>query len=322
MIALILAILLGIAALVAFVAAVRERSALVGLGGIVLVALTLVASWFAFGYSQSVGEAKVIVSKTGTIVRQDTTSGVGWKAPWHQVNDWDLFSQELVYAGDKEGAPDYTGGKVNGQQVTSSVKGGAQVNFDLSISYNLDGEHVTDLYTTYRSQEKFTRQAVETQVLAAARNVPTTYSPVEFRGEKRGEATQRITEDLNKALGKYGVKVTLVTLQGISFTEDVEASIKAVEVAQQKEAQAQAELRATEVSSQAQVIEAQAQADAKIAAATGEAEANRLLAESLSPQVLESKRLDTLKAIGDTGNLVVVPEGSTPFVQVAPKAGE
>lgn len=282
----------------------------------------LVATAFFLGtvfYTQPIGQAKVVLNLGGSIAQTDTTTGLGTKSPLQEVKTWDLVSQELLYAGGKEGAPDYTGGQVNGQEVTSSVAGGAQVNFDLVVSYNLDGEHITDLYSTYRSQERFTRQVIETQVLAAARDIPTEYSPVQFRGEKRGEATKRITDALNKTLAKHGVTVTLVTIQAISFTEDVEASIKAVEVAQQKEAQAAAELRATEVSSQAKVVEAEAEAEAEIAAANGEAEANRLLAASLTPEVLESKRLDTLKAVGDKGNLVVVPEGSTPFVQVTPK---
>lgn len=300
----------------------REREAASATGarimsvvGFLVGALFLVLS---MGYTQGVGQAKVIVDFGGKIAGQDTSAGVGFKAPWQNVKNWDLFAQEAVYAGGKDGAPDYTGGKVNGQQVTASVKGGAQTDYDLTISYNLDGSKVSDLYKTYRDQERFTRQAVEPVLLAVARDIPTQYTPAEFRGDKRGEATSAIEKELNERLGEHGIKVTLVTIQNIRYSEDVETSIKAVEVAQQKEAQAQADLRATEVSAQAQVVEANAQADAAIAKATGEAEANRLLEQSLTPNVLESKRLDTLKSIGDKGNMVIVPEGSTPFVQVTP----
>lgn len=286
--------------------------------GTVLTIIALLFLLLSVGYTQGVGQAKVIIDFGGKIAGQDVSAGVGFKAPWQNVKNWDLFAQEAVYAGGKDGAPDYTGGKVNGQQVTASVKGGAQTDYDLAISYNLDGSKVSDLYKTYRDQERFTRQAVEPVLLAVARDIPTKYTPAEFRGEKRGEATLRIEEELNKRLGTHGIKVTLVTIQNIRYAEDVEASIKAVEVAQQKEAQAQADLRATEVSAQAQVVEANAQAEAAIAKAAGEAEANRLLEQSLTPNVLESKRLDTLKSIGDKGNMVIVPEGSTPFVQVNP----
>ena len=283
-------------------------------GGIltaIAVVVTLVTGGLSTLYSQPVGTAKVIINPGGAIAGQDTTPGLSMKAPWQSVRNFDLFAQEAVYAGGKEGAPDYTGGKVNGQEVTASVKGGAQVNYDLLVSYNLDGENVIDLYKTYRDQERLTRQVIGPKILEAARDIPSPYTPVQFRGEKRGEATKALQDALNEALAPYGVEVTLVTIQNIKFTEDVENSIKAVEVAQQNEAKAEAELRATEVSAQAQVVEAQAEADA-----------NRLLEESLTPGVLESKRLDTLKAIGEKGNLVIVPEGSTPFVNVQPQPTE
>ena len=48
--------------------------------------------------------------------------------------------------------------------------------------------------------------------------------------------------------------------------------------------------------------------------AQGIAEANRVLAESLSEEVLAQNYIDALKEIGANGNLVVVPEGSSPVV--------
>ena len=50
----------------------------------------------------------------------------------------------------------------------------------------------------------------------------------------------------------------------------------------------------------------------EIAAAQGTAEANRLLTQSLTPEVLTNKYLEAIK----NGTTFVVPEGSTPFVQI------
>lgn len=288
----------------------NKRIRLVG-AVVSLIAVALMI--FSVAYTQGVGQAKVIIDFGGKIASQDITPGIGFKAPWQKSNNWDLFAQEAVYAGSEKGAPDYTGGKVNGQQVTASVKGGAQTNYDLAVSYNLDGTQVSELYKTYRDQERFTRQAVEPLILAVARDIPNQYSPAEFRGEKRGEATTRMTERLNKELSKHGIKITLVTIQNIRYDEDVEASIKQVEVAQQKMSQAEAELRATEVSAQARVVEAEAEADATRVRAQGEADANALLSASLTPQVLQQRYID---AISSGKATFVVPEGSNPLIQV------
>lgn len=72
---------------------------------------------------------------------------------------------------------------------------------------------------------------------------------------------------------------------------------------EQKEAEAEANLRATEVSAQAQVVEAQAEADA-----------NALRAASLTPELIEANRVEALKIAAENGNLIIVPDGSTPFI--------
>ena len=272
-------------------------SGVTGLGAVVFLLLATV-------YTQSVGQASVLVNAGGTISGQDATPGWGVKAPWQTRSTWDLFSQSATYAGTAEGAPSYTGGDVSGQEITSAVAGGAQTNFDLSVTYNLDGEHVEDLFREFRTQERFVKQVVEPQILAVVRDIPTAYRPVDFRGEKRGEATTLMADALNESLGKWGVTVTLVNLQNITFTDEVEESIKAVEVAQQREAEAEADLRATEVSAQAQVVEAEAQA-----------EANRVLAQSLTPELLQQRWID---AIRESAGTIVVPDSAAPLINVQP----
>ena len=60
------------------------------------------------------------------------------------------------------------------------------------------------------------------------------------------------------------------------------------------------------------LLEQQAAA-AAVAEATGQAEANRLLAQSLTPEIIESRRVEALR---EAGAVYVVPEGSTPLVSV------
>lgn len=267
-------------------------------------------------YTQSVGQASVLINAGGTIAGQNTEPGFGIKAPWQSLSRWDLFSQSVTYAGSYSSTPDYTGGQVSGQSVTTSVLGGAQADFDLSVVYSLDGNFVEELFRDYRSQERFTKQVIEPGILAVVRDVPSAYSPVKFRGEKRGEAQDLMLERLNDRLNKYGVSVTVVNLQNISFTAEVEESIKAVEVAQQEQAKAEANLRATEISAQAQVVEAEAKAKAAIAEAEGQAKANDILNKSLTEKVLQKQWID---AIRESGGTIVVPDGSAPLLNLDAK---
>jgi regulator of protease activity HflC (stomatin/prohibitin superfamily) len=304
----IIGIILGVIGILAIIGAITASNSdtkrTSGIIGVVLILLAIVGIFISSFYRVSQGEAKVVVNYDGTVASQISTPGAGFKAPWQKFVDFDTFSQTATYAGGGDGAPDYTGGKVQGAEVTASVAGGAQANVDLSVTYSLDPAKVTDIYKQFRSQENFTSQIINNQILSTFRDVPSAYTPVEFRGEKRGEATEKATEDLQKKLDKYGVTVQQVAIQDIRYTDTVEESIKNVEVAQQKEEQAQAELRATEVSAQAQVVEAQAQADAN----------GILNSNPLSDTSIQQKYVEALREAGKNGGLIVVPEGSTPIL--------
>ncbi len=50
--------------------------------------------------------------------------------------------------------------------------------------------------------------------------------------------------------------------------------------------------------------------------AQAEADANAILAASLTPAILQQRYLDTLKELAQAGNLVVVPEGFSGLVNV------
>lgn len=56
------------------------------------------------------------------------------------------------------------------------------------------------------------------------------------------------------------------------------------------------------------------EAETQVIEAQGEADANRVLSESLTPEVIQQHYIETLEQIGEDGNLVVVPEGSQPIV--------
>jgi len=293
-------IILALVAIIALGIAITGKSGVAGVVGALALIIGGVVLIFSTLFFQGQGQARVLVNADGTIAGQKLEAGSGWKAPWVSFNKWDLFSQEASYIGG--GDTDYSGGAVNGPQITTSVANGAQVNLDLSVVYSLDADKVIPLYKQFKSQERFTKQVVESAIRSVTRDIPSQYSAVDFRGEKRGEAQAKIQKALAERLDKYGVNIDVVNLQEVRYSADVEASLKAVEVAEQEAKKAEAQLRATKISAQAKVVEAQAQADA-----------NNLLTKSLSPQILQQRYIDQL----GKGTVYVVPEGSTPLVGAA-----
>jgi len=112
-----------------------------------------------------------------------------------------------------------------------------------------------------------------------------------------------VQEALTDKWQKYGLIVEQVSIQNVVYPQTV--------VDRYTEAQAAEIARATSLNNQEV---AKVEAETRIIEAKGEAEANRVLSESLTDEVLAQRYIDALISIGANGNLVVIPEGSDPLV--------
>lgn len=269
-----------------------------------------VLMFFSTFYANGVGEAKIIVNAFDRhVVTTTTTPMSGFHAPWEDTLDFDLLSQGLTYAGAPGNAPQYAGGKVSGAEVTVSVGGIAggstQANVDMTVTYNIDGAKLGTIYDDFITQERFTQMVVEKQTLDSIRQIPSSYTAIDFRGGKRGEAAIAIQKSLNDRpdFQKYGVNVTAVTIQDVRYSQSVEDALAGLEVAAQQKQKAQLEADAA-------ITKAKGEAQAKIEQARGESESNKLLNDSLTEKVLQSRYIDAI----NKATTVYVTDGKTPIM--------
>lgn len=249
-------------------------------------------------YTQPEGTANVIVSMGGQVSGVDTTPGFGLKGPWpfQSTVQFDIRNQLLSFAGTADDAPAYTDGNVNGAEVTVAVAGGASANIDVQVNYSIDPSKVADIYRNYGTQENFTSQIVVPKVLSALRAAAAQFEPIAFRGDSRADANSTALAYAVSALEDYGVVVTSVDIQDVRYSQAVEDSLQAVQTAENALAEAQANAEALRVSSEA------------------EANANRTVADSVTPELIEMRKADAMHEAARNGSLIVVPEGSQPIV--------
>ena len=236
------------AAVIALIVGIVTKSLAAWLttAGLVIVGFLLL--FFATFYQNGVGEAKVVVNSIDkTVVNTIETPGSGFKSPVDDFVEFDLFSQQLTFAGGGDGGPSYTGGSVSGNEITVNVGGvdggSTRANIDLTATYSLDAKEIEKIYSEFRSQERFTEQVIQKQVLSIARQIPANYSAVEFRGTQRGEAEEAIRTKLNERLAEYGVEFTTVTIQDVRYPESVETALTQIEEANQNAQKAEADKR-------------------------------------------------------------------------------
>jgi regulator of protease activity HflC (stomatin/prohibitin superfamily) len=267
--------------------------------GVACLLLGLGLGFASATFTQSAGEADVLVDWTGNIVGSTTTTGLHFRAPWDDVTTFNIRNQQVVYVGNSQDEPDNTGGKANGPDVTVQDKDGVTDHIDIALRYSINPNAVIAIYKSFKNEDGFKTTFIEQDVRSAVRTAPNQFTTLQLL-TKRSAVESAIQAQIEKHWAGSGVTIDSVSMQEVRPPANVVASYAAAQQAQINVTTQKNNLAAAQVSAQQQVVQAQAQA-----------KANDLLTASLSPEILQNKYLDALKA----GTVYVVPSGSTPFIQ-------
>lgn len=267
-------------------------------GGVFGVVAALVVGLFSMAYIQGAGEAKVIVAATGEVKDQDTTEGMDWHAPLDKLVDYDTRNRQAAFINEhntKIPAEELLGGELD-----FTDKNGVPGKMDISVVYSLreDGDWIQDIYTNYGDQKKFENILISPEVKTAVKEIPGSFTTTEMRTD-RAKVGAAIEKALKTRWENKGVIVNAVSIQDVRYSDSVNRSYEDAQNARTKITTEQANLEAAEISSKQKVVQANA-----------EAEANRKIAASLTPEVLKLRGYDALKYIAEKGDLIVT-DGST-----------
>lgn len=268
-----------------------------------LVGVVVLAVTFALGafYTQDAGEVCVLRNLGGDLAGYTEEAGFHGKMPWQSVIRYDVRNNLVnLY---REAEYSYDGGAAEGSCVTVNDKGGASADIDLQVVYSLDADAAMQLYVDYGTQGHFTETVIQNDVRATAREVAGQYDTMTML-TNRGEFTKGLRDALSTKWEKLGLDVEQVSVQDVRYPKTITEKYAEAQAAEVAKAQALNEQETAKVKAETKKIEAE-----------GEAAANKVLSESLTPEVVQQHYIDALVSIGKSGNLVVVPEGSQPIVQ-------
>lgn len=266
------------------------------------VAVLAMAFFLCFGlYSVDAGEVVVLRNWGGNLAGYVEEPGFHVKAPWQSAIRYDVRNNLVNLYRDTEYA--YDGGAAEGACVTINDKGGASADVDLQVVYSLDADAAMQLYIDYGTQGHFTETVIQNDVRATAREVAGQYDTITLLTD-RGKFTKGLRDALATKWEKLGLDVEQVSVQDVRYAKSIREKYDEAQAAEVAKAKALNEQETAKVQAETRRIEAE-----------GEAAANEVLSESLTPEVVQQHYIDALVSIGKNGNLVVVPEGSQPIVQ-------
>lgn len=211
----------------------------------------------------------------------DKTYGEGLKVfpPWTKIIRYDLRVQEQLEA----------------LQALSS--NGLSIEMDVSIRWRPEGETLPELHTQYGVD--YSRKLVQPELRSAVREIVGQYTPEQLYSSKRTELQESIFARVRDAVSGQYVTVDAVLIRDVTLPTEIKTAIED----KLKEEQ---EAERYEFTIQKEALEAQR----KKIEATGQAEYQRIITQSLSPEFLRFKGIEATQELANSPNSKTVIVGS------------
>lgn len=177
------------------------------------------------------------------------------------------------------------------QNVTSSV----------AVTFQINPDNVNEFYNKFGTFNNLIQNVIVPSVSNDVKAVTAQYNAEELI-TKRDEVDSQIQTLIAASLKPYHITLDAINVTNFAFSSAYSEAIEHKQVAQQQALQANYVLQQVQISAQQQVVKAKASADAAVETANGEAKsllitaaaqakANDLVAQSLTPVLLQQKAI-------------------------------
>lgn len=232
------------------------------------------------------GEVGIVYSMKDGVQDEVLPQGVHFINPFHKVNQFPISQQQLVLSNNpadynKDSHPDW--------HVDAPADGG-MVKLNLTVNYNFISDKVTSLYERFRGMDGDTlvENMVQNSIIAYIKEVTPKFTVMDIYSTKRAEVGQAITEYLNSKLNEeYGINIASALIIDVQLDETLMQKIQAKEQAKQDAEKAELDKQTAIAQAETDKVKAQAKADVAVIEAKAEAEANRIISESITPELIQ-----------------------------------
>lgn len=239
--------------------AILRRYIMLGVVG----ALVLMGVITLFSSMRSVDTGRVgVVTSYGQVTGREISEGLSWVAPWgiNNVTEYNIKTQKV---------------DANAAAATKDLQ---DVNATIVLTYHVNRGKVSEIHQQVGAN--YQQVEIDPQVQEAFKAVSAQFTASELITSRPlvKEAVLKNLKDRVEKNGRYTVEDIAIT--NFTFSKAFNDAIEAVQVANQKIAQARQELETVKVEAEKQITEAQARA-----------EAQRLQQQTLTPEILQQEAI-------------------------------
>ena len=243
----------------------------------------------------------------------------GWHlvSPTKKVTTYSIGIEQSYLTSDNKGdSPD-------DDSFNIPTSDGKTVRVNLEFSYRFDEERVAETFVMFKgkSGESIKDTFIKPKIVAWTQEVSANYPVTDIFGDKRTQINAELDVYLREKFDQYGIIIDTVNFTDISVDAETAAAIQKKVTAQQElelaniEAQtamvnANKEKEVAQVAAEKAIVEANAEAEVIRIAAEAEAEANRQIAASLTPELIEKIKYEQwdgkMPTVSGTGAIVSI----------------
>ena len=254
--------------------------------GLVLFLIAAITSSFTIIQPGNVG----VVFNRWSGALKTVGQGVAWRIPWiTQVQSYPiaLRTYTMVQRGGE-------GAERGDDSIDLPTKEGQHIRQDISVTYNTSHEKAGDVFRSFRGADiaDIERTFIRRTIITVSQNAAGQMSLTELISQQRGQLQGRIQDDLQNEMNKMGFVVDKVNLGASHLPDIIEKQLQQKMAAQQQAQQAEYELQRQQTLAKAKVAEAEGDAQSTLVKAKAQAEANRMLQESLTALLIQNKAIE------------------------------
>lgn len=243
------------------------------------------------------GEVGVVWSVKDGVQEKTLDPGFHFVGPFDKVKDFPVSQQQLVLSNNPE---DYNEDEHADWHVDAPADGG-MVMMNLTVNYNFMPDRVTDLYTKFNGMDgdQIVESMVQNSIIAYIKEVTPQFSVMDIYSTKRPEVSKAITEYLNtKLTEEYGINVSSALIIDVQLDEELQKKVQAKEQAKQDAEKAELDKQTAIAQGEADKAKAEANKAVTITNAEAEAEANRIVSQSITDELIRMKEAEAREKHG------------------------
>ena len=245
------------------------------------------------------GYVGVVYNMNGGVDGEILSQGWHIILPTKKVTTYTIGIEQSYLTSDNRGdSPDN-----DSFEVPSSDGKGLTV--DLTDTYRFDETTIVNTFTRFKGKngESVRDTFIKPNIISWTKEVTAQYPVTDILGDERANLNLALTEYIQTKFAPYGIIVENVSLINIDADDETREAVQQKVNAQQQKELAEIEAQTAKINAQKEKevamieaetkkVQAQGTADAKLIEAQADAEANKLLSESITQEILEQQKIE------------------------------